>query len=117
VPLSHVPNEVDHLKARRGIQATRRLIQEENLWRSNELAGDADTPLLATTETFLDRCTNDRLRLVLEPECSNQRTYASNSRRFGDGAVCAIRLSAMLGSEWHSLQRMQIDCQETEART
>ena len=46
------------------IQSTGRFIKEQNLRSSDKLACNTDTALLTTTDTLLDWCSNDGIRLI-----------------------------------------------------
>lgn len=55
--------------ARGRVEPTCRLIKKQYFRASNQLAGDAHTAFLTTTDTFLDRGPNESSRLVLYSKC------------------------------------------------
>lgn len=53
-------SQVRHdLEAGNRVQSTRWLIQEQDLWTSDELTGNADSALLSTGESFSNRGADD----------------------------------------------------------
>lgn len=86
VPLRHSPQVVDHLKARNRVEATGRLIQEENLGARDELARHPDPSLLATADTLSDRGADQSVCLVAETESLEQSVNAGQPVPLGYGA-------------------------------
>lgn len=63
VLLSNLLDVIDDLKAESRVETTGGFIEEEDLRISNKSTGNSKTFLLTTTESFLDRCTNNGMCL------------------------------------------------------
>jgi hypothetical protein len=50
------------------VKSSRRLVEEQNLWRGDQLTGDRDSSLLTTRETLLNRCTDEGVGVVGQAE-------------------------------------------------
>lgn len=66
------PNEGDNLETSCGVETTGWLIQEQDLWRRNQLACYTDTALLPTADPLADWRSYDRIFLFPETEGINQ---------------------------------------------
>lgn len=85
--LSNAFDKVHNFKAGRGVESGGRFVQEKQLWAAHELARNADSSLLPTTDSFADRGTDDCFGLVLEPKCSEQGLGPLLSLCFAHGAI------------------------------
>lgn len=67
------------------VEATRWLIQEQDLWVCDKTAGDSESLLLATAETFLNGCAHDGVRLLLHTKAVEEIVNPLKALFLGDG--------------------------------
>ena len=87
IPLRNALEVVNDLPASSRVEATRRLIEEQNLGPRDELARDAEPPLLAAADALPQRRADDGVRLVGQPEGAQQAVDAGGA----PGAAAAGR--------------------------
>jgi len=71
-----VSKERYDLEAGCRVEAARRLIQVEDFRAGDQLRGNADSTLLASTEAFLQGCANECVTLVLQAERLNKMIHS-----------------------------------------
>lgn len=64
VPLGYFLHKGNNLETSSRVQTACRLIQEEDLGRSNELTRNTNSAFLPTTDAFSDRSSNDTVCLL-----------------------------------------------------
>lgn len=86
VLLSELLDEAHHFPAGCRVQTTGRLIQKEYFWTCHELGSNADSPFLASRDSFPDRSPNDSVCLVMETEGQEKPFNAGFTFRFTNRA-------------------------------